>query len=216
MQSFLSWSGDIVTSSPTPHFWDERYREAPEYYGNRPNDWLAHCVGSAPQDGTAICLAEGQGRNALWLAGLGMRVLAVDGSSVAMAQLRAEAKQRQVPITTRVAVLPDWTPSPQSADLVVLTYAHFPPAVRPVIHAQAAAALKPGGRLVLEAFEPAQFGRESGGPKDRDMLYSEAMLRADFAMLELQYLSLLAYELDEGPGHQGPARIVRLLAKAGD
>ena len=176
-------------STDTPaDFWNRRYGDAPDFYGARPNDWVAQCCSGLAPGLRVLCLAEGQGRNALWLAARGMQVTAVDASDVAMRQLAETAAARGLAIETVASMLPDWSPPPTHFDVVVLVYAHFPPELRPRIHREAAAALVPGGLLVLEAFDQSQLGRASGGPKDLAMLYSTELLREDFAMLDIEEL----------------------------
>lgn len=205
-----------MADSTPADFWNQRFSAEPDLYGARPNDWVARCCGDLSPGSRVLCLAEGQGRNALWLAARGHRVTAVDASAVAMSQLATAATSRGLAIDTVTALLPDWSPPAASFEAVVLIYAHFPPDVRALIHRQAARALVPGGLLVLEAFDKAQLGRSSGGPKDLAMLYDRDTLGDDFAMLQVEALAPHDAVLDEGPGHRGQARILRLRARAPD
>jgi SAM-dependent methyltransferase len=195
--------------------WNERFGSMPDAYGLAPNAWLAANEPRLPRRADVLCLAEGQGRNALWLAQRGHRVTAVDISTVALAQIQARATRLGVAVNTIHADLAHWTPPAASCDAVVLIYAHFQPDTRRVVHARAAAALRPGGVVVLEAFSPAQrrLGLTSGGPRDEAMLYAAAEMRIDFAALDLEIVEELATTLDEGPLHQGEARVVRLRAR---
>src|SRR5690606_11386076 len=119
-----------------------------------------------------------------------------------------------VTIDTEVADLAKWGPAPHSADAVVLTYVHLPPAIRADAHRRIATALKPGGVLILEAFHPRQLAYASGGPDDVAMLYTLDTLRADFAGMVDE---VLGWEggvvLDEGPRHQGPAWVTRWVGR---
>lgn len=176
-----------------PSFWDQNYGASVDFkYGERPNAFLvAQAARFAP--GSRILLpGDGEGRNGVWLAERGHRVLSVDGSAVGLA---------------------DWAPEPASFDAVVSIYLHLPPALRRVVHRKLVQALRPGGWLVLEAFHPDQLPLASGGPKDVAMLYTLEMLRGDFEGLH----ELLAEEtdtvLDEGPGHQGPAKVTRWVGR---
>jgi hypothetical protein len=85
--------------------------------------------------------------------------------------------------------------------------------VRETVHGKCLAALKPGGRLILEAFSPAQLGKSSGGPQNADLLYSEAMLQADFGTGRILKLESASVSLDEGPYHRGPAEVVRMVVE---
>jgi hypothetical protein len=137
----------------------------------------------------------------------------MDSSAVGLSKAQALAAERGVRIETIHADLADWTPEPNSADALVLVYLHLPPALRASAHQRLMTALRPRGWLIIEAFHPLQLGHSSGGPKDRDMLYTLNLLRQDFSGLTER----LAYEgytvLDEGPGHQGLAYVTRWVAQ---
>jgi hypothetical protein len=195
-------------------FWNARFDAQPRVYGAAPNAWLVECEPALPRGARVLCLAEGQDRNALWLAKQGHRVHAVDVSAVALGQLAAAASDARVSIGIEVADLADWQPEVGAYDAVVLVFAHFPPALRAQVHAAAAVSLNSGGVLVLEGFAREQLGRTSGGPKELDWLFDEALLRDDFACLRFERLYTLEDSLDEGPFHQGPAVRVRGLARA--
>ena len=198
-------------------FWDSRFAEIDSLYGQLPNAWLYECaISLPPHGGRVLCAAEGQGRNALWLARQGCEVHAVDISAVALEQLERRARQSGLPITCEQADLATWTAEPEGFDAALLIFAHFPPSVRRHVHAQAQRALKPRGWLVLEAFAREQLGLESGGPRNPSWLYSESMLKADFTGMQIAVLNETRIRLDEGPGHQGEAAVVRLLARRVD
>ena len=194
------------------NFWDERFSEPGYKYGTTANAFLREQAHTLPAGARVLVPGDGEGRNGVWLAQQGHQVKAVDASRVGLDKARALAAERGVALGTELADLADWTPAPASVDAVVLVFVHLPPAIRAGAHRRLAAALRPGGRLILEAFHPRQLGRGSGGPKDVDMLCTLEMLRADFAG---QLREELAWEgevvLDEGPGHQGPAQIVRYV-----
>ena len=96
---------------------------------------------------------------------------------------------------------------------MVLVFLHLPPALRAVVHSRAAAALAPGGVVILEAFTPGQLALTSGGPKQADMLYDPATIRADFPDVEWEVLEEVQADLDEGPLHQGRAALLRGLGR---
>lgn len=136
----------------------------------------------------------------------------MDSSLVGLRKAQSLAAERGIHIDTVMADLVDWQPEPCSYDALVLTFVHLPAAWRASAHQRLARALRPGGRLILEAFHPSQLGRTSGGPKQLDMLYSLADIRSDLAELlaevEAQECEVV---LDEGPGHQGPAKVTRYV-----
>lgn len=195
--------------------WDQSY-DTPDYkYGMQPNAFLraqAHRLAPASR---VLLPGDGEGRNGVWLAAQGHEVLSVDGSAVGLAKARALAQQQGVPLQTELADLGQWQPEPGRFDAVVLTYVHLPGALRTRVHRSLAAALRPGGWMILEAFHPRQLGYRSGGPKDADMLYTPDVLRGDFADLLREELAWDGVApLDEGPGHQGLAHVVRWLAQS--
>lgn len=196
-------------------FWDKAY-DTPSYkYGTQPNAFLRAQIHRLAPPGRVLLPGDGEGRNGVWLAAQGYGVLSVDGSAVGLAKARALAQQRGVTLTIQQADLAQWQPEPASFDAVVLTYVHLSSALRTSVHRRLAAALRPGGWMIIEAFHPLQLGYTSGGPKDVDMLYTLDALRSDFAGLlreELAWDGVVP--LDEGPGHQGPAHVVRWLAQS--
>jgi SAM-dependent methyltransferase len=198
------------------NFWDQQYSAVNGYkYGTRPNAFLMAEAHRLPPHARILVPGDGEGRNGVWLASLGHDVLTVDLSEVGVARSRALATGLGVPIETLVADLKVWTPPAGAFDAVVLTYLHMPPAMRSAVHRKVAAALRPGGLLLLEAFHPRQLGRASGGPKEIELLYTLEDLRADFGdQLDEELGAELETPLDEGPGHQGLAAVTRYRGRA--
>ena len=148
------------------NFWNERYA-APDYaYGEAPNGILAESRAHLPATGRALCLAEGEGRNAVWLAEQGLRVTAVDIAEQGMAKARALAERRGVQIETRVCDLREFDPGVGAWEVIVSVFAHLPPQVRAKVHARCVQALVPGGVFVYIGYAPEQLGRGTGGPAD--------------------------------------------------
>ena len=136
------------------NFWDQQFSVEGFKYGTRPNEFLR---AQAPrlQPGARVLLpGDGEGRNSVWLAGLGHRVLAVDLSEVGLRKARTLAEARGVRIETEQADLADWEPRQGDFDAAVLTYLHLPPALRTSVHQRLAGALRPGGLLILDAVRP--------------------------------------------------------------
>ena len=198
------------------NFWDQQYSAVDGYkYGTRPNAFLMAEAHRLPPHARILVPGDGEGRNGVWLASQGHAVLTVDLSEVGVARSRALAAELGVPIETLVADLKVWTPTAGAFDAVVLTYLHMPPAMRTAVHRKVAAALRPGGLLLLEAFHPRQLGRASGGPKEVELLYPLDDLRSDFAgALDEESGEELDVLLDEGPGHQGLAAVTRYRGRA--
>jgi SAM-dependent methyltransferase len=149
----------------------------------------------------------------VWLAEHRLAVTSIDWSATGLAKASALANARGVRIRTVVADLVTWDWPVEAFDLVAWIFVHLPPADRAVVVARAAAALAPGGLLVLEGFTAAQEDRRSGGPRDAELLWSAALVREGFAELELLECLEGTVLLDEGPKHQGHAEVVRALLR---
>jgi len=193
-------------------FWDERYGVEEYVYGKEPNDFVRAEAHRIPR-GRVLCIAEGEGRNAVFLAGLGHEVTMVDQSAPGLAKAERLAKERGVSITTVQADLATWTPT-GTYDGVVATFAHFPPDVRRRVHGWIPRALRPGGAFVLEAYTPAQLAFDTGGPKDEAMLMTLAGLREELAPLELEIGRELERDVHEGIFHGGRSATVQVVARA--
>jgi 2-polyprenyl-3-methyl-5-hydroxy-6-metoxy-1,4-benzoquinol methylase len=188
--------------------WDERYAKEEYVYGIEPNRWLVAHAGGIKPGGRVLSLGEGEGRNAVWLARQGFAVEAVDGSAVGLEKAGKLAAQHGVVISTLIADLGAYAPAAGQYDAVALIFVHLPPHIRALVHSRAAAALAPGGVIIIEAFTPRQLSNSSGGPRQSDMLYDEDTLRRDFSGLQWAVLREAEMELDEGPFHRGRAAVV--------
>lgn len=193
-------------------FWDAKFAVEHYQYGQNANAFLVAQAARLPTAGHALVPGDGEGRNGVWLARQGLEVVSVDGSAVGLAKARALAEAQGVGLTTIQADLGAWDWPVGQFDVVASIFLHLPVPVRAAAHAGMAAALKPGGLLILEAFRPAQLGRGSGGPRDVDLLYSASQLAEDFTGLAILSLEETEAELDEGPLHQGLGAVVRLVA----
>ncbi len=200
----------VTTEQGMTNTWNDRYATHPAAYGEAPNAFLVEQAGRLPAGRRVICLAEGQGRNALFLARRGHAVLAVDSAEVAVAQLAARAEEEGLSLGAEVADLAAW--QPPACGAVVAIYAHMPPPVRDAAYRRAWEALEPGGVFLLEAFTPAQLGRGSGGPPAEALLFGAETLRALLPEARFVVLEEREVELDEGPFHQGLAAVVRMAA----
>jgi SAM-dependent methyltransferase len=157
--------------------------------------------------------ADGEGRNAVFAAKFGCDVYAFDQSEAAMQKALLLAKEQQVKIDYRIADLENVQYQDENFDLIGLVYIHLPETIRRKIFRDLIRFLRPGGYVMLEAFTKKHFGNTSSGPKTVDLLYEASDVREDFAHLEIVEFYETNIEIDEGPLHQGPAEIVRLLAR---
>lgn len=191
--------------------WNERYSKEEYVYGEEPNVFFAAQLNKL-ENGSIILPCEGEGRNAVYAASQGWIVNAFDSSEAGKAKALRLADKKEVSIDYEIAdaVSVDYRES--SVDVVAFIYAHFPPAVRKQIHQKAIKWLKPGGKIIIEAFNPSQLQNSSGGPKDITMLYTEEILKEDFQKLKIELSKILQTTLQEGKYHQGEADIIRFVA----
>jgi SAM-dependent methyltransferase len=192
-------------------FWEERYAAEAYAYGKAPNTYLRAELEHL-EPGHALFPAEGEGRNAVYAAQLGWSVEAFDYSSQARQKALRLAKAHQVTLQYQVASIESFPFERKEYDLIALFFVHLPPALRQQLHTACIDALRPGGKLLLEAFHKEQLPLNSGGPKQEAMLFSLEELEADFAPLSLDQISRQRVILEEGPYHHGPAETVRIRA----
>lgn len=190
--------------------WDNRYSEAGFAYGTAPNDFLVSVAGRIPP-GRILSLAEGEGRNAVWLASRGFEVTGVDSSKVGLGKAMALAEERGVAVTLLHADLARFEIKPHTWDGILACYCHLPPEIRAPLFQAAVEGLKSGGVFVLEAFSKGQLAYDSGGPKSLDMLMSLAELQAELAGLEFIHAMEIEREVREGSRHTGLAAVVQIL-----
>ncbi|MGB7769440.1 MAG: methyltransferase domain-containing protein [Verrucomicrobiia bacterium] len=193
-------------------FWNDRYAAAGHVYGEAPNAFVAEVAPQIPA-GPVLCLAEGEGRNAVHLATLGHHVTAVDQSEVGLAKARRLAAARGVEIETVPANLANYSITPGAWAGIVATFAHLPPALRRRVHRDVVAGLQPGGVFVLEAYTPAQLAFGTGGPKSPELLMTLADLREELSGLDFLIARELERDVTEGAGHTGRAAVVQVLAR---
>lgn len=193
-------------------FWDQRFGANDYVFGTEPNTFLASVSGKIPA-GPVLCLAEGEGRNAVHLARLGHHVTAVDQSGVGLAKAARLAADQGVTLTSVVSDITDFVITPGTWSGIVSIFAHFPPPLRRAVNAQVVAGLQPGGVFILEAYTPAQLAFGTGGPKDPALLMTLAALRDELAGLELIIARECERDVIEGTGHTGRAAVVQVLAR---
>jgi SAM-dependent methyltransferase len=193
--------------------WDERYGAAGYFYGTEPNDFLRERCAAIPAGGDVLCLAEGEGRNAVFLAAQGFRVVAVDQSAVGLRKAERLATERGVAIETVAADLDGYRIEPGRWDGIVSIWCHLPAGLRAVVHRQVVDGLKIGGVFLLEAYTPAQLRHGTGGPKSVDLLPTLAELRRELAGLEFVHAEERERVIHEGEGHDGLSAVVQVVAR---
>jgi SAM-dependent methyltransferase len=198
--------------------WDERYGDSDLVWTAEPNRWVAEAVAGLPP-GRAIDLAAGEGRNAIWLAGLGWTVTAVDFSRVGLDKGRRLAEGGDSGSAARIcwehADLLDYQPPQGAYDLVLLAYLHLPASSRRTVLRRAGEAVAPGGRLLVVGHDRANLERGVGGPQDPDVLYAADDLRTELADLQGTGLTVESAQQRLRPvdGHERPAVDLVLLAR---
>lgn len=193
--------------------WNERYDTQEYVYGKSPNTFLHGSIKHLTPGGKILCVAEGEGRNAVYLATLGYQVTAVDSSSVGLAKAQKLARENNVSLTTVVADLGDFPVETEAWDGVVSIFAHLPEALRAELHNRIAKGLKPGGMLILEAYTPQQIELGTGGPPNAAMTMSLEKLESELPGLEFIHAVELEREVLEGSLHTGLGAVVQLIAK---
>jgi SAM-dependent methyltransferase len=196
-----------------PPIWDERYAGERYFYGTAPNDFLVERERLIARGGAVLCLGEGEGRNAAFLASRGHRVVALDQSSVGLGKAQRLAEERGLSIATRVADLAEYRIEPGQWDAIVSIWCHLPSALRARVHAETVHGLRPGGVLLLESYTPAQLQFRTGGPSDPDLMPTLAQLREELAGLEFVHAVECEREVAEGDGHRGRSAVVQIAAR---
>ena len=193
-------------------YWDQRFASAGFVYGEQPNDFLNEHA-SGLKAGQALCLAEGEGRNAVFLAELGHQVCAQDISPVGLGKAKALALQKGVSITTLCCDLAALKLKPNSLDLIAAIWMHVEPELRARVFEQAVEALRPGGHLLIEAYSPKQLGFSSGGPTRKELLIEAAQLQQELSALEPLILQEIERTITEGSAHQGRSAVVQFFGR---
>ena len=194
--------------------WEGRYRTPDYAFGKEPKYFLAACRTLLPRSGKALAVADGEGRNGIWLAEQGLDVLSIDFSPTAQEKARALAKQRGVSLTIAPADVHAWDYPDAAFDVVVEIFTQFSsPAERAKKWAGMRKALKPGGLLIIQGYTPKQLQYGTGGPKQVENLYTRAMLEAAFG--DLRDVAIVEEELEihEGTSHGGMSAVINLTAR---
>jgi cyclopropane fatty-acyl-phospholipid synthase-like methyltransferase len=200
--------------------WNNRYRDAGDQYlfGTEPNHFLAHRLGLLQNGRTALSVADGEGRNSVWLAEQGIDVTAVEISPVAVEKARRLAAGRKVELRFILAdmLAPGWPPVELHGafDWVVAIFIQFVGAEdRQRQFATIKQLVRPGGRVLLHGYTPKQLEYRTGGPSDVENLYTEAILREAFADWEIEELVEYEEDISEGLGHKGRSALIGLVAR---
>jgi SAM-dependent methyltransferase len=193
--------------------WDARYGTDGYLFGVEPAEFLVRHAHVLRPDSTALAVADGEGRNSVYLASLGLHVTAFDVSEVGVTKARTLASERGVTVDLRVADVLEWTWEPDTYDVVVGVFIQFlNPRQRSLVFAGMQRTVRPGGRLLVHGYRPEQVEYATGGPSDPTLMYTEALLTTEFAGCDIDVLDSYDAPIAEGAGHLGMSALIDLVA----
>ncbi len=194
--------------------WDERYAGEDYFFGTEPNAFLVTQRHLLKPGMRCLAVADGEGRNGVWLAQQGLRVLSVEASAVALQKARRLAQQRGVSVEFEQADLATWHWGEHRFDVVAAIFIQFaPPALREQMFAGIKRCLKPGGLLLLQGYTPRQLEYKTGGPPLAENMYTETLLRQSFADMEILHLREHDEQVNEGSGHSGMSALIDMVGR---
>jgi SAM-dependent methyltransferase len=198
----------------SPPDWDQRYGADGYLFGTEPNEFLVRCRDLLPAGGRVLCVADGEGRNSVWLAQQGFEVDAFDRSAVGVAKARRLAGDRRVRVRFDVADVDTWAWPAGRYDVVAAIFIQFaPPAQRRHIFERTFLALRPGGLFLLEGYRVEQLAYATGGPPEPDQLYTETQLREELAAFSIERLDSYDADVREGSAHSGMSALIDVVAR---
>jgi SAM-dependent methyltransferase len=194
--------------------WNKRFESEDYIFGREPNDYLrSHAAQLAP-GGRVLSVADGEGRNSVWLALQGMHVDAFDIAEVGVAKARKLAAEAHVTVTFTVADCDSFAWPIDTYDTVAAIFVQFAdPPMRDRLFAHMVSSLKRGGLILVQGYTPKQLEYKTGGPPLLSHLYTAEMLRSAFATLEILELREYEAEMAEGSRHHGRSALIGLLAR---
>ena len=194
--------------------WEARFSVGEYLFGERPNAYLASKAALLARDSRALSIADGEGRNSVWLAEQGLRVDAFDFSPTAVSNAERLAARRGVRVNFNVSESFAWNWVPSSYDLVAAIFIQFvTPAERERLFPLIIGTLKPGGLLILQGYRPEQLKYGTGGPPEADHLYTEKMIREALQDMDIVELRCYDEQVDEGRGHSGMSALMGVVAR---
>ena len=202
------------TTDPELERWNDRFATDEFLFGTRPNAFLASQGWRLGAGMRALCVADGEGRNSVWLAEQGLDVTAFDFSPVGLAKARMLAERSGMKVDYRLSDAEHWNWDATTYDAIAAIFVQFAtPPERQRMFDGIKRALKPGGLLLLQGYRPEQIEYGTGVPKRRENLYTEPLLRESFAEFEILHLASHDDVVDEGPGHNGMSALIDLVAR---
>lgn len=194
--------------------WDARYRGEEYLFGTEPAAFLRREAPRLAPGSHVLAVADGEGRNSVYLAARGHRVTAFDPSRVALDKARALAEARGAKVDFRLGDADGWDWEPAAYDAVVAIFVQFAgPELRARMFEGMARTLAPGGLLLLHGYAPRQVDYGTGGPPARENMYTLPMLHDAFAGMEVLHVGDYDAEVDEGRGHSGRSALIDYVAR---
>lgn len=204
----------MTINIPSTAMWDEKYNQKDYFYGRQPSQFLVSQQSYLVPGQRALAIADGEGRNSVFMAENGLQVTAMDSSLVGMRKAQKLAKERRVNIDFQHGDIREWNWTPESYDLVAAIFIQFAePLLRSRIFAGMIQTLTPGGVLLLHGYTPRQLEYGTGGPPVAELLYTREMLAEAFQEMELLRLEEYDCQLKEGGGHSGMSALIDLIAR---
>ncbi len=203
-----------MIGNPGLDFWNTRFSDASYIFGTEPNAFLSSQHIRLRPGMRALAVADGEGRNGVWLAKQRLDVLSVDFSPVALKKADELAKANRVTLKTECVDLATWDWGGPRFDLVAAIFIQFAaPDLRDHIFQKMKDVLVPGGLLLLEGYRPEQLAYGTGGPQDIEKLYTPCLLKQAFSDMEILLLEEYDAELNEGERHKGMSAVIDLVAQ---
>ncbi len=196
-------------------FWNERFDKEEFIFGKEPNEYLVEQASQyLKPNSSVLCIADGEGRNGVWLAKQGMHVTGFDVSDIALAKANQFAKECQVNIQYSLCDTDGFAWQSNTYDAVVGIFIQFAdPEMRTRIFKQVHQTLKPGGLFILQGYTPKQLEYKTGGPSLLEHLYTEDMIRELSHGFDILDLQCYEKELSEGARHTGISALLGMVAK---
>jgi cyclopropane fatty-acyl-phospholipid synthase-like methyltransferase len=192
--------------------WDERYSQTEYFYGKNPNEFLTIAEALIPRGTNVLAIADGEGRNGVYLAKQGLNITAVDFSTVGREKALALAASQNVKLDYLIADLNEFI-FPRKFDAVVSIWVHMPETLRKKVHKQIEENLVKGGLFILESYTPKQLEFNTGGPSSVDMLYTEEQIKSDFDSIEWILAQETLKNITEGAGHLGKSSTLQMIGR---
>ncbi len=191
--------------------WDQRFAQDAYVYGREPNEFLKKSCRKL-KTGRILCLADGEGRNGVYLAQKGHAVMSVDASAVGLNKTNRLANECGVSIKTIVADLEEYEIESEQWDAIVSIFCHLSIPVRRILHKKVVRGLRPGGVFILEAYTPDQIELGTGGPRTKDLLMNLDALKSELNGLVFDHAQEIKREIIEGTLHTGMSAVVQVVA----